>query len=96
MTTTYSELAAEVGLLVSRKAASYGRATATAADHLALDYPEGIPRDKYEDACIAMRVYEKLARVAHDKGAFGESPWLDIAGHGLVGLMRDRCAREKA
>ena len=87
---TYAELAAEVGALVEAKAASYGRSVATSADFLALLYPNGVSPEDYEDALVAARICEKLARRAHGHGAFGESEYVDVVGHALLGLMRDR------
>lgn len=87
---TYAELAAEVGALVDAKASAYGRSVTTAAELLARVYPAGIRPEAYEDFLTAARVIEKLVRRAYGRGTFGESEYLDIAGHALLGLMRDR------
>jgi hypothetical protein len=36
-----------------------------------------------------VRVIDKLFRIATKKDAFGESPWKDICGYGLLGWRRD-------
>lgn len=38
------------------------------------------------------RIVDKLFRIATDKDAFGESPFKDIAGYGILGLAN---AKEK-
>ena len=90
MPKSYRELGRELGELVEGKASAYGRSVATAADCLALLYPEGVLPERYEEALTAGRIFEKLARRAHGKGTFDESEYLDIAGHALVALGRDR------
>ncbi len=89
MTLTYKELGAEVGALVDEKAKAYGRSVATAANFLELLYPDGIDPWQYEDALVLARIFEKCARRVNNPNA-GESDFLDIAGHALLGLMNDR------
>jgi len=37
-----------------------------------------------------VRTLDKVCRIAKgNKDAFGESPWRDIAGYGLLGAVRD-------
>jgi len=36
-----------------------------------------------------IRIIDKLFRIATQKEAFGESPYRDIAGYGLLGVMKD-------
>lgn len=45
----------------------------------------------YEDDDMLAVVHnvDKLFRIAHSKHAFGESPYRDIAGYGLLGALRD-------
>ena len=35
------------------------------------------------------RVIDKLFRIANRKEAFGENPWEDIAGYGLLGVANE-------
>jgi hypothetical protein len=95
MSVSYTELADEVGRLVAAKAKAYGRSTATAGDVLGLLWPCGIPVDAYEDALSIARILEKAMRLVHGRGTFGESEWLDICGHALVALARDRADKER-
>lgn len=78
----------ELGKIVAAKNAAYGSSFARAGEILKVLYPEGIPIEIYEDAALTIRVLDKLSRIATDKQAFGESPWLDIAGYGLIGSAR--------
>ncbi len=34
-----------------------------------------------------VRIFDKMKRIATQKDAFGESPFKDIAGYGLLGAM---------
>ena len=51
-------------------------------------YPDGIPPEQMTDALAIVRIIDKLFRIATKKDAFGESPFRDIAGYGLLGAHR--------
>jgi hypothetical protein len=44
--------------------------------------------------CV-VRIFDKLKRIATNKDAFGESPYGDIIGYGLLGLHKDKLAGRK-
>ena len=46
--------------------------------------------NQYKDTLAVARIIDKLFRIANRKNAFDESPWMDIAGYGLLGAMSDR------
>jgi len=84
------ELAGErVGSLVEKKNAAYGDSFHKCADFLRLLYPNGIASNQYTDMLCIIRIFDKLSRIATDKGAFNESPYQDIAGYALLGLVKD-------
>lgn len=83
------EIAAEIGLLCGEKNESYGDSFVTSGKILALLYPQGIQPDQMRDALGVVRVLDKLSRIANRKDAFGESPWRDVAGYGIVGAAAD-------
>ena len=56
-------------------------------------YPEGIAPDQMDDALAVTRILDKLFRIANHKDAFGESPYLDIAGYALLGAARHEAQR---
>lgn len=89
----YEALGAELGRLVDEKQAAYGDSFGKMGDVLRLLYPDGIRPDQYEDLLTIARVGDKLFRVATDRDAFGESPWGDVAGYGL--LAKDRAEKGK-
>jgi hypothetical protein len=93
---TFVELGTEIGELVERKNAAYGDSVATSGAMLALLYPDGLKPAQYADALLLVRIIDKLKRVATDKDAFGESPYSDISGYGLLGthLHQQRKAQE--
>ena len=89
MSQPYIEIAEEVGALVTEKNAAYGDSFATCGQFLQLLYPAGIRVDQYTDALAMVRIFDKQKRIATRKDAFGESPYRDIAGYGLLGAVKD-------
>lgn len=80
----YEAIAQKIGHLVDRKNAAYGDSFNRSGEILAILYPEGIRPEQYRDALAVTRVVDKLFRIATAKEAFGESPWKDIAGYGIL------------
>lgn len=88
MKTAYEETAEKIGKLVAEKNAAYGSAFAESHKILSVLYPHGIKPEQYTDALAVIRVIDKLFRIATAKDAFGESPWQDIAGYGILGTVK--------
>ena len=89
MKSIYEEQAEQIGKLVAEKNAAYGSAFAQAHQILSVLYPNGIAPDQYTDALAVIRVIDKLFRIATAKDAFGESPWRDIGGYAILGVVND-------
>lgn len=89
MKTKFEEKAEEIGQLVAQKNAAYGSSFAESYKILEVLYPNGIKPEQYPDALAIIRVIDKLFRIATKKDAFGESPWQDIAGYGILGAVKD-------
>ncbi|WP_447859610.1 hypothetical protein [Nitrospira calida] len=83
------QLAAQIGRLVAEKNAAYGDSFAKSGEFLRLLYPDGIKPEQYGDMLLVVRIFDQLMRVATSKAAFGESPYADIAGYGLLGAYKD-------
>ena len=93
----YQELGKEIGEMVEKKQAAYGDSFGKAGAVLRLMYPSGINPAQYDDALTIVRILDKLFRIATDKDAFGESPYRDIAGYGLLGAaQKERQCGERA
>lgn len=88
MTGKYEEIGAAIGCLVDKKQKAYGRSFDHSGAILAILYPYGIQLAQYPDLLGMVRIIDKLFRIATDKQALGESPWLDIAGYALL-MNRD-------
>jgi len=86
----FEQAGASLGELVAAKNEAYGDSARTAESMLGLLYPSGVRVDQYRDMLLVVRVLDKLSRVSHKKDAFGESPWGDIAGYGLLGATMDK------
>ena len=85
----FEQIADEIGKLVAEKNAAYGDSFARCGVILRVLYPHGIAPSQYRDALGVVRVLDKLFRIATRKDAFGESPWRDVAGYGIVASAAD-------
>lgn len=74
----------EIGELVAAKNKAYGDAFNKSSDFLKILYPNGIQPEQYSDLLAITRVFDKLMRVASSKDSFGENPWNDITGYGIL------------
>lgn len=81
------EIASEIAALVIEKNAAYGDAFGKSAAFLRLLYPNGIPVESYHDVMSIVRVWDKLMRIATDRTAMNENPWVDINGYSLLELV---------
>lgn len=84
---TYIELGTAIGQIVEQKNAAYGSSFAKAGEFLRLLWPHGLPPERFDDALLLVRIFDKQMRIATDRDAFGESPYRDIAGYGLLGAQ---------
>ncbi len=98
MIPTKSQIIAEVGGeiidLVVEKNNAYGDSYQKSADILRILYPNGVRPDQYEDLLGMARLIDKQFRIANKKDAFGESPWRDICGYGLVASAADEMRKK--
>lgn len=85
----FERIGVEVGQLVAKKNAAYGDSFAKSDRFLELLYPNGIHPDQFGDALALVRIFDKCMRIATRKNAFGESPYRDIAGYGVLGAAKD-------
>ncbi len=87
--TQFERAGADLGKLVTEKNLAYGDAVAKCGDVFKILYPNGIKPEQYRDVTLLGRILDKMFRIANSKKAFGESPYRDIAGYGLLGLVLD-------
>jgi len=73
----YEDLGRRIGQTVDEKQAAYGDSFHKAGAFLR----------QYDDLLRLVRIFDKQVRIASAKVAFGESPYSDIAGYGLLGEM---------
>lgn len=83
----FEEAGARIGKLVEEKNAAYGNSFVTCAQALELLYPDGVKPSQYRDMLALVRIWDKMMRVATDRDALGESPFGDITGYGILGLV---------
>jgi hypothetical protein len=86
----FEQIAEEMGKLVAMKNAAYGDAWARSGHFLKLLYPDGVKPEQYTDMLLLVRIFDKMMRIATDKDAFGESPFRDIIGYGILGSVATR------
>lgn len=92
----YRKIALEVAELVEKKQAAYGDSFGKAGAVMRILYPGGIPPEKMDDALTIVRVLDKLFRIATDRDALGEDPWVDTCGYATLAAARRRREREGA
>jgi hypothetical protein len=90
MGTTFEKIARDIGKLVAEKNVAYGDSFARAGEIVKILYPNGVKPEQYTDFLAVTRVIDKLFRIASKKDAFGESPWGDIAGYGILGVAASK------
>lgn len=81
-------MADAIGSLCVEKNKAYGDSFAKSGDVLRILYPDAIMPHQYDDMLGVVRVVDKLFRLATDRRAFGENPWRDVAGYGILGAVR--------
>lgn len=81
---TWAEIGGEIIKIVDVSNTAYGDSTIKSCKILEILWPNGIPAERYHDARCMISVLDKLARIAQNKDAFGESPWRDIAGYAFL------------
>jgi hypothetical protein len=91
----YVRVATEIGHLVDMKQTAYGDSFGKSGEVLKLLYPNGVQPEQYTNLLAIARVIDKLFRIATDQDAFGENPWMDVAGYGVVSATKQRMTREK-
>lgn len=91
----FEKIADEIGKLVTEKNAAYGDSFGRSGAVLKVLSPNGVSPDQYDDMLAIIRILDKLFRLANDGSAFGESPYLDIVGYGLLGAVRHENQKER-
>lgn len=86
---TFGQLGLDIGNLVDEKNHAYGSSWEKCGEFLKLLYPNGMQPDQYQDALLMVRIFDKQMRIANKKDAFGESPYRDIAGYGILGASME-------
>lgn len=74
--------------LLTEKDRAYGSAFDAAGEFLKLLFPNGVPPESSHDALTLVRMFDKMKRIATDKDAFGEDPYMDIAGYAILAVRR--------
>ena len=85
----FEEIGKTIGALVEEKNEAYGDSFQRSQEILKVLFPDGVQPNQYRDMLGMVRVIDKMFRIATDKDAFGESPWKDITGYGILGTAGD-------
>lgn len=85
----YVKTATEIGKLVEDKQDAYGDSFSKSEEIIKILFPNGVTAENYRDLLTVTRIIDKLFRIATRKNAFSESPYRDIAGYALLGLVSD-------
>lgn len=84
MNKNYEEIGKEIGKLVAEKQIAYGDSFGKAGEVLKILYPSGVSLEQYDDMLSIIRIIDKIFRIANARDAFGENPYRDIAGYGIL------------
>ena len=82
---SYIDIGKRIGELVEKKQIAYGNSFGKAHKVLEILYPNGVAVSQYKYMLCIIRIIDKLFRVSNQKKAFGENPFEDIVGYGLLG-----------
>lgn len=85
----YEHAGQAIGKEVDVKNTAYGDSVGRSGDILRILYPNGVQPEQYGDMQLVTRIIDKLFRIATNKHALGESPYRDISGYGILGMVRD-------
>lgn len=88
MSIPYAMLGQKIGEMVEEKQKAYGDSFGKSGRILRELYPNGVSPEQYDDMLCMVRIIDKLFRIATNKAAFGESPYSDISGYGLLGASK--------
>ena len=80
----YQDKGTEIGALVESKNEAYGNSFSKAHSIIEILYPNGIEKNQIKDVLALVRIIDKMFRIATRKDAFGENPWMDIAGYAIL------------
>lgn len=83
---SYEGMGQKIGRIVDAKNRAYGNSFANAGRIMEVLFPKGIPPEQMDLALVLVRIVDKLGRIANDVTAFGEDPWMDIAGYAILML----------
>ncbi len=92
MAESFEDIGKRIGQLVTEKNAAYGDSFAKSCKVLEVLFPAGVRPEQYKDMLGIVRVLDKMFRLANKKDAFGESPWQDITGYGILGVKNSEPA----
>ncbi len=87
---SFSEIGSEIGKLVEEKNKAYGSSFEKSEQIVKVLYPEGVKPEQYSDLLAILRILDKMFRIATRKDAFGENPFEDIVGYGILGVHKDQ------
>jgi hypothetical protein len=85
----YEKIGQSIGNLVDEKNLAYGSSFEKSNEILKVLYPDGVLSHQYKEMLAVTRIIDKLFRIATKKDAFGENPFRDIAGYGILGCDED-------
>ncbi len=83
---TFEEIGTLLGKIVEEKNKAYGNSFEYSCEILKVLFPNGVKVEQYGDFLAITRVIDKLFRIATDKDAFGENPWMDIGGYSILSI----------
>jgi hypothetical protein len=90
----YELEAAKLGKIVTEKQAAYGDSFGKSEQIFKILYPNGVKPEDYKDFLTLVRIVDKMFRIATQKDAFGENPFMDIQGYALLASVKQSSESE--
>ncbi len=87
----FMEIMEPVAALLEEKGRAYGNSFQNSGKIIEVLFPNGIPKDRYQDMLTIVRIIDKLFRIAnHKRDPMGENPWQDVLGYAVLALANDK------
>lgn len=84
------ETVADLEQLILDKNFAYGNSYEVVPAIMAQLYPDGIGPEQMKNMLFIVRILDKLKRIVENNDPFGEDPFIDLAGYGILALVTRR------
>lgn len=80
------EFSEQIGNLLEEKNKAYGNSVSISGEFLKWLYPNGVSVEQFNNMLTLIRIFDKMKRIATNKDALNENPFLDLIGYSILRL----------